>query len=168
MAPIQDVFLCPEERKNRIIRKNGCYRELFPIKGACLLSSLKQEWGWQSGSSSRVPAKQVWMRSWVQSPVQKKKKLALVAQACNPSCYSGGRGQEDCIFKPAWTNSLQDLILKIPNTKMGWQSSSSDTTSAWQVWDPEFRLFATTDKQTHYWQTNKGIMCLHGNNYFVY
>jgi hypothetical protein len=39
-----------------------------------------------------------------------------VAHICNPN-YSGGRDQEDRGSKPAWTNSLQDPILKIPNAK---------------------------------------------------
>jgi hypothetical protein len=47
-----------------------------------------------------------------------------VAHACNPS-YSGGRDQEDHGLKPAQENSSQDPILKIPNTKKGWQSGSS-------------------------------------------
>jgi hypothetical protein len=34
----------------------------------------------------------------------------------NPS-YSGGKDQEDCCSKPAWANSLQDPIPKIPITK---------------------------------------------------
>jgi hypothetical protein len=40
----------------------------------------------------------------------------LVAHTCNPS-YSGGRDQEGCTSKPAWANSLQDPILKMPFTK---------------------------------------------------
>jgi hypothetical protein len=39
-----------------------------------------------------------------------------VASACNPS-YSGGTDQEDCSSKPAWANSSQDPISKIPNKK---------------------------------------------------
>jgi hypothetical protein len=39
-----------------------------------------------------------------------------VAHACNPS-YSVGRDQENGGLKPAWENSLQDPISKIPNTK---------------------------------------------------
>jgi hypothetical protein len=39
-----------------------------------------------------------------------------VAHAYNPS-YSGSRDQEDHNSKPAWVNSSQDPILKIPNTK---------------------------------------------------
>jgi hypothetical protein len=39
-----------------------------------------------------------------------------VAHTCNPS-YSGGRDQEDNGFKPAQTNSSQDPISKISNTK---------------------------------------------------
>jgi hypothetical protein len=39
-----------------------------------------------------------------------------VTHACNPS-YSGGRDQEDLGSKPAWANSLQDPISKIPITK---------------------------------------------------
>jgi hypothetical protein len=49
---------------------------------------------------------------------------ALVAHICIPS-YSGGREQEDCTSKPAWENSSQDPISKIPNTKQGWWSGSS-------------------------------------------
>jgi hypothetical protein len=41
-----------------------------------------------------------------------------VAHACNPR-YSGGRDQEDWGVRPGWGNSLQDPILKIPNTKNG-------------------------------------------------
>jgi hypothetical protein len=37
-------------------------------------------------------------------------------QASNPS-YSGGRDQEDHSSKPAWANSLQDPISKIPIVK---------------------------------------------------
>jgi hypothetical protein len=40
----------------------------------------------------------------------------LVALAYNPS-YSGSRDQEDWGLKPAQTNSSQDPISKIPNTK---------------------------------------------------
>jgi hypothetical protein len=50
---------------------------------------------------------------------------ALVAHTCNPS-YSGGRDQEDRGLKPAWANSFQDPNLKIPDTKQGWWSGSSD------------------------------------------
>jgi hypothetical protein len=39
-----------------------------------------------------------------------------VAHSCNPSC-SGDRDQEDRGLKPAQAKSLQDCILKIPNTK---------------------------------------------------
>jgi hypothetical protein len=39
-----------------------------------------------------------------------------VAHACNPS-HLGGRDQENHPLKLAWGNSLQDPILKIPNTK---------------------------------------------------
>jgi hypothetical protein len=42
----------------------------------------------------------------------------LVAHTCNPS-YLGGRVQEDRGSKPTWANSLQDPILKMPNTKAG-------------------------------------------------
>jgi hypothetical protein len=42
--------------------------------------------------------------------------LVPVAHSCNPSC-SGGRDQEDCGSKPAWANSSQDPISKIPITK---------------------------------------------------
>jgi hypothetical protein len=47
-----------------------------------------------------------------------------VAYACNPN-YSGNRDQEDRNLKPAWANSSQDPISKIPNTKKGWQGGSS-------------------------------------------
>jgi hypothetical protein len=40
----------------------------------------------------------------------------LVAHTCNPS-YPRGRDQEDCILKPAWANSLGDIILKYPSHK---------------------------------------------------
>jgi hypothetical protein len=43
----------------------------------------------------------------------------LVAHICN-SGYSGGRDQEDCGSKSAWTNSLISSILKTPNMKKGW------------------------------------------------
>jgi hypothetical protein len=46
-----------------------------------------------------------------------------VAHTCNPS-YSGGRDQEDCGSKPAWANSLWDLILKKPFTEKGWWNGS--------------------------------------------
>jgi hypothetical protein len=39
-----------------------------------------------------------------------------VAHACNPS-YSGDRDQEDHSLKQTRANSLQDPILKIPNTE---------------------------------------------------
>jgi hypothetical protein len=42
-----------------------------------------------------------------------------VAHGNYPS-YSGGRDQEDQGSKPARVNSLQNPILKIPNTKKGW------------------------------------------------
>jgi hypothetical protein len=44
---------------------------------------------------------------------------APVAHTCNPS-YSGGRDQENLGLKPAWANSLQNPISKLPNTKKGW------------------------------------------------
>jgi hypothetical protein len=37
---------------------------------------------------------------------------------CNLS-YSGSRDQEDCSLKTAWANSLGDLSLKNPVTKIG-------------------------------------------------
>jgi hypothetical protein len=43
---------------------------------------------------------------------------ASVAHICNPS-YSGGRDQEDRSLKPAWANSLRDLIPKQRNHKKG-------------------------------------------------
>jgi hypothetical protein len=39
-----------------------------------------------------------------------------VAHSYNPN-YSGGRNQENHSLKPAWANSLQDLISKKPFTK---------------------------------------------------
>jgi hypothetical protein len=48
---------------------------------------------------------------------------ALVAHTCNPG-YWRDRDHEDCGSKPAWTNSLQDPILKKPKTKKGWWSGS--------------------------------------------
>jgi hypothetical protein len=39
-----------------------------------------------------------------------------VAHTYNPR-FLGGGDQEDCDSKPAWENSFQDPILKIPNTK---------------------------------------------------
>jgi hypothetical protein len=45
-----------------------------------------------------------------------KSRWVTVAYACYPS-YSGGRDQENRGSKPAQANSLQDPILKIPNTK---------------------------------------------------
>jgi hypothetical protein len=50
---------------------------------------------------------------------------ALLAHTCNPS-YLGGRDQENHGLKLAWANSSQDPILKISNTKQGWQSGSND------------------------------------------
>jgi hypothetical protein len=49
---------------------------------------------------------------------KKKKKTSQVpvAHTCNPS-YSGGRNQEDRGSKPAWANSSQDPISRIPITK---------------------------------------------------
>jgi hypothetical protein len=44
-----------------------------------------------------------------------------VAHACNPS-YLGGRDQEDHSLKPAWANSSQDPVSKIPTSKKGRQS----------------------------------------------
>jgi hypothetical protein len=43
---------------------------------------------------------------------------APVDHSYNPS-YSGSRDQKDCGSIPAQVNSLQDPILKIPNTKKG-------------------------------------------------
>jgi hypothetical protein len=42
---------------------------------------------------------------------------APVAHTCNPR-YSGGRDKEDQGLKPAWANSSQDPISKIPITKI--------------------------------------------------
>jgi hypothetical protein len=58
-----------------------------------------------------------------------------VAHAYNSS-YSGGRDQEDCGSKPAWTNSSQDPISKKSFTKRGlveWlkvEALSSSTSTA--------------------------------------
>jgi hypothetical protein len=52
---------------------------------------------------------------------------ALVAHACNP-CYSVGRDQENCGWKPAQANSLGEPISKKPNTKKGWWSGRTKTT----------------------------------------
>jgi hypothetical protein len=69
-----------------------------------------------------------------------------VAHAYNPT-YSGDRNQEGWGLKPASANSSGDCILKIPNTKQGWQSGSSGSMPVWasvskyeQVWGPEFKL----------------------------
>jgi hypothetical protein len=53
-------------------------------------------------------------------PTEEEKNLswALVAHDCNPS-YSGGRDQEDCSSKPAWTNNSTRPYLKKPFTKIG-------------------------------------------------
>jgi hypothetical protein len=56
----------------------------------------------------------------------------LVTHTCNPS-YLGGRGLEDHGSKPAWANSWQDPISKIPITKKGWWSGTR--WSPW-VWAP--------------------------------
>jgi hypothetical protein len=48
---------------------------------------------------------------------------ALVAHACNPS-YPGGRDQKDHGSKPAWGNSLRDLISKIHKRKRKRNGSS--------------------------------------------
>jgi hypothetical protein len=50
--------------------------------------------------------------------------LKLATHSCNPS-YSVGRDLEDHGLKSAKANSSPDPILKIPNTKKGWQSGSS-------------------------------------------
>jgi hypothetical protein len=47
--------------------------------------------------------------------------------------YSRGRNQEDHCLKPAWADSSQDPILKIPNTKQDWQSGSSGRVPVEQV-----------------------------------
>jgi hypothetical protein len=48
---------------------------------------------------------------------------ALVAHACNPS-YSGGRDQEDCSLKPAWTKFENPYLEKKASQKNGWWSGS--------------------------------------------
>jgi hypothetical protein len=55
--------------------------------------------------------------------------MELVTQACKPS-YLGGRDQEDVVWSQPQENSLQDPILKIPNTKKGWPSSSKSRAPA--------------------------------------
>jgi hypothetical protein len=50
--------------------------------------------------------------------------LAPVGHICNPS-YSGDRDQENHGLKPAWANSVQDLISKMQNTNQGWCSGAS-------------------------------------------
>jgi hypothetical protein len=60
---------------------------------------------------------------------KKKKKREKKRKKENHLCqgaphYSGCRDQEDCGSKPAQANSLRDLILKNPITKMGWWSGS--------------------------------------------
>jgi hypothetical protein len=42
--------------------------------------------------------------SWQWGSKKRERGQALVAHTCNPS-YSGGRGQEDCVSKPAQGNS---------------------------------------------------------------
>jgi hypothetical protein len=72
---------------------------------------------WRCGSSA--PALQAWSPEFKpQSHQKKKSSQVLVACPCNPS-YMGDRDQEDRGSKPAQVNSLQDPILKIPNTKKG-------------------------------------------------
>jgi hypothetical protein len=50
----------------------------------------------------------------------------LVAHTCNPH-YSEGRDQEDHCLKSVQTNSSQDPISKMHNTKMGWKSGANGT-----------------------------------------
>jgi hypothetical protein len=50
--------------------------------------------------------------------------MIIGLHACNPS-YLGGRDQEDCSSRPVKAKNLQDPILKITNTKKGWQSGSN-------------------------------------------
>jgi hypothetical protein len=53
---------------------------------------------------------------------------ALVGHACNPS-HLGGKDQEDQGSRPAWANSSRDPFSKIPNTKQGWWSGSSGSST---------------------------------------
>jgi hypothetical protein len=46
-----------------------------------------------------------------------------IVHSCNPT-YSGNRDQEDQGSKPAWANSSQDPISKIPIIKRAGGSSS--------------------------------------------
>jgi hypothetical protein len=48
---------------------------------------------------------------------------------------------------------LGDPILKIPNTKMGWQSGSSGKVPVWKVWVPEL-------KSQYHWKRKKEIQSL--------
>jgi hypothetical protein len=57
--------------------------------------------------------------------------VPVVAHAYNHS-YSGGRDHEDCSSKPAWANSSQDPISKIPIMKRSGEVARSE--------DPEFKL----------------------------
>jgi hypothetical protein len=58
-------------------------------------------------------------RMFVRRNVMKKISRVPVAHTCNPS-YSGGSDQEDHSSKPAWANSLKDLISKKPFTQKDW------------------------------------------------
>jgi hypothetical protein len=66
---------------------------------------------------------------------------ALLAHVCNPN-YSGGRDQENHVSKPAWANSSQDPISKIPNTKRA--------SGVVQGIGPEFKPQYWKKKKDHY------------------
>jgi hypothetical protein len=51
-----------------------------------------------------------------------------VAHACNPS-YSGGRDQEDCSSKPAWTTVGKTLSQKNPSQKTAGEVALSSNPS---------------------------------------
>jgi hypothetical protein len=60
----------------------------------------------------------------IKNKIKTKFDLVPVAHTYNPS-YSGGRIEAVYSSKAVQANSSQDPILKMPNTKQGWQSGSS-------------------------------------------
>jgi hypothetical protein len=60
------------------------------------------------------------------------------AHAYNHS-YSRGRDQDVPGLKPAGANSCLDSILKIHNTKKGWQNGSSGKAPTYLSVGPEFK-----------------------------
>jgi hypothetical protein len=70
-----------------------------------------------------------------------------VVHAFNPS-YSGGRDQKAQSSRSAWTNSSQDPISIIPNTKEDWQA-----TQVVEYLPPKSEALSsnasTTNKSTH-------------------